>query len=89
MKKILLFVVALMSATMMQAGLGLSVEGNVIERDTTITVNHLKYADFTGEAAIGWEGTMFYNQGKVTVYAGNGEAHKPFHCKCMADTSFR
>ena len=50
MKKILLFVVALMSATMMQAGLGLSVEGNVIERDTTITVNHLKYAGPAGEA---------------------------------------
>lgn len=74
MKKILLFVVALMSATMMQAGLELRVEGNVIERDTTITVNHMKYADFTGEAAIEWEGTMFYNQGKVTVYVERPKA---------------
>lgn len=68
MKKIFLFLVAMLSATMMQAGLGLSVEGHLITCDTTITIHHIEYDDFTQDAEMSWEGTMFYNQGAVTVY---------------------
>ena len=67
MKKILLFVVALMSATMMQAGLGLSVEGNVIERDTTITIAGVEYDDFTGEPVMSWKGQTIY-KGQLIVF---------------------
>lgn len=67
MKKILLFAVALMSATMMQAGLGLSVEGNLIERDTTITITEVEYDEFTGDAVMGWKGFAFYG-GMLDVY---------------------
>lgn len=58
MKKILLFAVALMSATMMQAGLGLTVGLQAISSDTEITVTEVEIDEFTGDAVMEWNGKM-------------------------------
>lgn len=68
MKKILLFAVALMSATMMQAGLGLTIGLQTISSDTEITVTEVEYDDFTGEPVMGWSGQMSSKDGNAIVY---------------------
>lgn len=69
MKKILLFAVALMSATMMQAGLGLTIGLQTISSDTEITVTEIGADDFTEDPVMEWNGQMNYTGGNnLTVY---------------------
>lgn len=67
MKKLFSLLATVCVAAMAHAGLNLSVNGELIDRDTTITITEVEYEDFTGEAVMGWEGLMFYN-GDITVY---------------------
>lgn len=67
MKKLFTFCAALFVAAMAQAGIGLSVNGNAISRDTTITVTEVNIDEFTDEAEMTWEGIAFYG-GQLTVY---------------------
>lgn len=89
MKKIFSLLAVVLMAAGAQAALGLSVNGTLVNKDTTIVVNTVEVDDFTGDLSMKWEGMMFYN-GQLTVYIERSQAcvenHEDEFCAGMCIT---